>query len=179
VRAALAGQVFHAAKAPFELDVGGAQGVLGFGPGFRGIGRWGRPGEDLLRDFGHISLVEAGAQEDVLPPEREEEAEVGRVDRASSVTGGEGGGGAGDGGGNRGPIRRKGLVLLPTGELDLRAAPRGGPGGARVHDEGDALPQAVDVGAAELVGAAEVGLDLSPMGAELEKDGSAAGGVAE
>ena len=60
----------------------------GGGQGRRGVGRRRHPGEDLPRDFGCIGLVEAGAQEDVLPPEREEEAEVGRVDRASGVTAG-------------------------------------------------------------------------------------------
>jgi hypothetical protein len=106
----------------------------------------------------------------VLPPEWEEEAEVRRVDRASAVAGREGRGGTGDGGSDRCPVRREGLVLFFTGELDLRAAPGRGTSGASVHDERDAFPQAVDVGAAELVGAAEVGLDRGPVGAELEEN---------
>jgi hypothetical protein len=48
-----------------------------------------------------------------------------------------------------------------------------------LHDEGDALPQAVDVSAAEFVGATEVSLDGRPVVPELEEQGAAAGSFEE
>ncbi len=49
----------------------------------------------------------------------------------------------------------------------------------RVLDERDAVPQAVVVGAAELVGATEYSLDGGPMAPELEEHGAAAGSLEE
>ncbi len=46
-----------------------------------------------------------------------------------------------------------------------------------LHDERHAFPQAVDVGAAELVLAVEAVHDGGPVGTELEEDGAAAGGL--
>jgi hypothetical protein len=48
-----------------------------------------------------------------------------------------------------------------------------------LHDERDALPQTVDVSAAEFVGAAEVSLDGGPIVPELEEQGAAAGSFKE
>jgi hypothetical protein len=48
-----------------------------------------------------------------------------------------------------------------------------------LHDERDALPQTVDVSAAEFVGAAEVSLDSGPILPELEEQGAAAGSLEE
>ncbi len=66
-----------------------------------------------------------------------------------------------------------------TCELNFRAAPGRGPRGAGLHNERDAFPQAVDVGATELVGAAEVCLDGGPVIAELEENRAATCSVNE
>ncbi len=66
-----------------------------------------------------------------------------------------------------------------AGVGDLGAAPGGGPGGPGLHDEGDALPQAVDVRAAELVAIVEAALHLVPVVPELEEEGAPAGGLDE
>jgi hypothetical protein len=115
----------------------------------------------------------------VFPPEREKEAEVRRVNREGGVASRKGRCRAGDGGRNSGSVSRDGLVLFFTSELNFRASPGRGPRGAGLHDERDTVPQAVDVGAAELMGAAEFSLDGGPMAAELEEHSAAADIVEE
>jgi hypothetical protein len=117
------------------------------------------------------------AEQDVFPPEREEEVEVRRVDGAGAVDSRQGHGDPGDGRSNRSPVSRDGLMLLLASELHLRAAPGRSTRGASLHDERHAFPQAVEIGAAELVSAVEAVLDGGPVGTELEEDGAAAGGL--
>ncbi len=82
-------------------------------------------------------------------------------------------------GGDGGAVGGDGFVLGAGSVGNLCGAPRGGAGYPRLHDEGDALPQAVDVGAAELVAIFEAALHFVPVGPELEEEGAPAGGLDE
>jgi hypothetical protein len=75
--------------------------------------------------------------------------------------------------------RHAGRASYCSFQLNFRAAPGRGTRGAGLHDERDAFPHAVDVGAAELVGAAEVDLDGGPVIAEFKENRAATDGVDE
>jgi hypothetical protein len=102
---------------------------------------------------------ECAAEEDVLPPDSEgqEEEQVSAVDGAGDVAASVGGGDAGDDGGYRGAVSGEVGELLVTSAFDLGDHPLQGAGGAVGHDESDAHPEVVDVGAAKLPGAGEAG----------------------
>jgi hypothetical protein len=78
-----------------------------------------------------------------------------------------------------GTVTQGGPRILLCRRAPLRDSPRPWRGAARACMMRDALPQAVDVGTAELVGAAEVSLDGGPVSMELEENGAATGGVNE
>ncbi len=63
---------------------------------------------------------------------------------------------------------------VPASVLNLGTAPRGGAGGASLHDDGDAIPEAADsdVRAADLLGAAEVIFHEAPVRVKLLEDGA-------
>ena len=67
-------------------------------------GHWVQQGLGLLLE---IVRGECTAEQDVLPPEGQEEEEVGAVDRAGHVAAGVGGGDAGDDGSHRGAVHRR------------------------------------------------------------------------
>ncbi len=87
-------------------------------------------------------------------------SEIRRVLGAGCLRGLKGRGGAGDGRGNGGTVGREGLILDFASVCDLGAATRSGTCRPGLHDEGDALPQAVDVGATELVALFEAAFHL-------------------
>ncbi len=70
--------------------------------------------------------------------------------------------GTGDGRGDGGVVLGESLVLRTAGICYLGAAPCGGACGPGLHDEGNALPQAVDVGATELMAVVYAGLYILP-----------------
>ncbi len=115
----------------------------------------------------------------MLPPERNEDIKVRSVHVAGRFDSAEGGGGARDSRSDGGAVGREGFVLGAAGVGDLGAAPGGGAGGAGLHDEVDALPQAVDVDAAELVAIVEAAFHFVPVVTELEEEGAPAGGLDE
>jgi hypothetical protein len=86
----------------------------------------------------------------VLPPEREEELEVRPIHGARDLDVGVGRGDTADDGGDGRPVGGQGRELFAASVLDLLYAQRGGSRGADRHDEVDAAPEVVDVGAAEL-----------------------------
>ncbi len=93
--------------------------------------------------------------------------------------GDEGGGGARDSRSDGGAVGGEGFVLGAAGAQYLGAAPGGGAGGPGLHDKGNTVPQAVDVGAAELVAVVEAALHLVPVVPELEEEGAPASGLHE
>ena len=112
----------------------------------------------------------------MLPPEREEEVELGRVNLASRLGGRQGRGNTNDRSCGRGTVGSNGVILGLPGVFNLMASPGRCPSGASLHDEGAPFQQADDVGTAELVTVVEA---PRPVGAELEKDSAAAGGLDE
>jgi hypothetical protein len=114
---------------------------------------------------------ERAAEEDVLPPEGQEEEQVGAVDGAGDVAAGVCGGDARDDGGHRGAVGGEVGKLLAAGKLHLRDRPFQGAGGAMGHDEDDAHPEVVDVGAAELPRAGEVEAHVVPLSLESAEVG--------
>jgi hypothetical protein len=87
----------------------------------------------------------------MLPPEREEELEIGLVNEAGRLRVGVGGRGEREGGGDGGPVGRKPVGLGAASRGDLGDVLRGGAGGAGAHNESHAVPEAADDGAAELL----------------------------
>ena len=69
--------------------------------------------------------------------------------------------------------------LLATGEFDLGDHPFQSAGGAMGHDKGDAHPEVVDVGAAELRGAGEAGAHVVPLGLKRAEVGVPRAGFGE
>ena len=143
----------------------------------RNKGRCNRDGRSSGKhglDFGRsLVLVEGGALEDVLPPERKEELRVGAINVLGRLNVGERRGGAGQRGGDGGAVRGESLVLGPAGGGDLGNAPGGGAGGTGPHDVRDAIPEAVELGPAELQVAGEGDGDRRPLVAELPEEGVA------
>ncbi len=115
----------------------------------------------------------------MLPPERDEDIKVHRVLVAGRFGSAEGGGDTRDGRSDGGAVGGEGFVLGAAGVGDLGAAPGGGAGSPGLHDEGDAFPQAVDVGAAELVAIVEAAFHFVTVVPELEEEGAPAGGLNE
>ena len=77
-------------------------------------------------------------------------------------------------------VGRQGLVLLSAVGLDLGTAQRCGASGVGLHDEGDAVPEAADVRAADLVSASEIMvLHEAPVRMEPLEDSAPARGVEE
>ena len=101
----------------------------------QGGGRRSGPGHQLLDLLGSLRLVQASAEEDVLPPERKEEFEVHRVYCAGQLCCRQGGGGAGDGCGQRGAVGGYGVLLRLATVGHLRAAPGIGPLSAELKEE--------------------------------------------
>jgi hypothetical protein len=123
-------------------------------------------------------IIKATALEDVLPPEREEELEVRPIYGARDLDAGVGRGDTADDGGDGRPVGGQGRELVAASVLDLLYAPRGGSRGADCHDEVDAAPKVVDVGAAELRVGGEGRQGGSPMvtkGAQVSIPGDRVG----
>ena len=110
----------------------------------------------------------------MFPPEGEEELEVRPIDGARGLGPGVGRSNAADDGGDGRPVGGKRRELLNACVLDLLDAPRGCPGGTDRHDEVDAVPEVVYVGAAELRVGGEGRQGVSPLvteGAEVRLPG--------
>ncbi len=90
------------------------------------------------------------------------------IDRALDLNAGIGSGNSADNGGDARQVGREQRELLYASvqASDLLNAPRGSPGGADRHDEVDAVPEVVDVGAAELRVGGEGRQGVHPLFAE-------------
>jgi hypothetical protein len=98
--------------------------------------------------------------------------------RCGRLRGLEGRGGTGYGRGDGSAVAGEGLVLRTAGICNFGAAPRGGACCPGLHDEGNALSHAVDVGgAAQLIAVVEAAIHLAPIIFELEEESSPAGGL--
>ncbi len=75
--------------------------------------------------------------------------------------------------------RSAGPRIAPGRRSRPRGSPGGGAGGAGLHDEGDAVPEAADVCAADLVSTAEMVVHEAPVRVELLEERAPARGVEE
>ncbi len=106
----------------------------------------------------------------MLPPEGNEEGNVDGVGaRAGHLSLSSPGDRAGDGR----AISWEGRQLSAASLQDLRYAPRLGAAGADLEDDGDAVPQDVDCGAAEFCGEPKGLLDGRPTSLELGVESTA------
>ena len=136
------------------------------GRGGRGRGcRSGRSQNELNLGSG-LLLFEGRAQQDMLPPEREEELKVSFVYEAGRFGVGVGSRGQREGGGDGGAVGLETVGLGAAGRRDLGDVPRGGASGADAHNKSHAVPEAADDGAAELLVLCEGGEHLLPLGPE-------------
>jgi hypothetical protein len=98
-----------------------------------------------------LSGIKDAAQEDVLPPKRQEETRIVLVDLSGAfrcvVRSGQAGGGIGDGR----AVPWEGVKLRAAGVLHFRAVPVRGTGGTQGKDESDRRPEVVNHGAGNLV----------------------------
>jgi hypothetical protein len=98
-----------------------------------------------------LSWVNDAAEEDMLPPEWEEETRIGFVDLTSVlrwiVCGGQASGCVGDGR----TVRRESMELLAASVLHFFAVPVRGAGGAESKDESNTGPEVVNHRAGELM----------------------------
>ena len=122
-----------------------------------------------------LSRVKDATEQDVLPPEGEEEGGVTFIDLASGLGRVVGGGEARGDVGDRGAVGRESVELRTAGLLDLGDVPMGRARRTQGHNGGDGGPEVVDGGAPKLVLTAESlheGRPLALHGAKMGLPGN-------